>query len=119
MPDEGLPLLVLVRARTFADEEPIGVLGADAEDRLLALLAQAARRTRAHRLAQRMPVERGDASRRGCDRAAWRCGRDRGWLRLQRVEPRERGDLELLESARIDHNVRPRKSASSRPLAAG
>src|SRR5207244_12421028 len=47
--DEGLALLVLVRARALADKKPWRAFVADAEDRLLALLAQPAGRANTHR----------------------------------------------------------------------
>src|SRR5258706_2244997 len=56
LPDEGFALLVLIRTRSFADEEPRRRFRAHAEYRLLALLAQAAELAHAHGFAQLVPT---------------------------------------------------------------
>ena len=61
---EGLALAVLLGARRFADDQPLGTGVADAEHGLRARLAQLAGRTGRDALAQRTPVDAGLERRR-------------------------------------------------------
>ena len=121
---ERLALLVLVRARALADEKPRPGPRAHAEDRLLALLAKAARAAIGDERVQLFPVGRlGPGrllrrSRRGDEviPGGRTCGTRPGiQSTLEPVEARNRKELELLQRARVHHSDRPRKSASSRP----
>src|SRR5215813_6890249 len=58
--DERLALRILLGARAFTDEHPVGVLVADTEHGLVALLMQRTIRAGGHALLERLPIHAHD-----------------------------------------------------------